>query len=90
MNIPLILENYKNSISVRDGADGSARLENRYIDIESVRSAVEKIKKRFYLTETEEHEFIMEFPGDDKNSINTFIGFFIQAISIIGNLDIIL
>lgn len=63
-------------------------LENRYVDIEAHRERVERIKKRFYLTEKEGHEFVLEFPSDSYPSIEMFVGFFLQAISLIGNLDL--
>ena len=72
-----------------DDCSTVAHLQNRYLDIEEYREIVEKIKKRFYLTEQEGHEFVLAFPSDSYPSIEMFVGFFLQAISMLGNLDLL-
>ena len=59
----------------------------RYVNVEDYRDSLERIKKRFFLSERNGNEFIMRFPSDSVISVEMFVGFFIQAISIIGNID---
>ncbi len=62
-------------------------LYDRYLDVESYREKIQKIKKRFFLTE-ENGEFILQFPSDQIISIEMFVGFFVQALTLIANVDI--
>ena len=59
----------------------------RNINIEDYRDSLERIKKRFFLSERNGNEFIMCFPSDSTLSVEMFVGFFIQAVSVIGNID---
>lgn len=88
-SIPLRLYEEEDSLFISDCGSTREHLENRYVNIEDCREAVERIKKRFYLKENEKGEFYLEFPSEDTLSVHTFIGFFIQAISIIGNIDLL-
>ena len=76
------------SLFVSDCGDTIEYLYNRYINIEDYREKLDAIKERFYLTETDNHEFVLEFPSNQIISIEIFFGFFIQALSNIANIDI--
>ncbi len=76
------------SLFVSDCGDTAEYLENRYINLEDHREKLDAIKKRFYLKETDKHEFVLEFPSDQVLSIEMFFGFFIQALSNIANIDL--
>ena len=78
-----------NDLFISDCGGTFEHLTNRYVDPYEYRDVIERIKKRFCLFESPDHEFILRFPSGDLNSIEMFIGFFFQAISIIGNVDIL-
>ncbi len=73
---------------ISDCGDTAEYLDIMYIDIEEYRDTIEKIKERFELTEGKYHEFIMHFPSDQVISIEMYLGYFIQALSLIANVDI--
>ena len=62
-------------------------LESRDIDIEDYREKLEKIKKRFFLEE-EDGVFKTTLPTDSINYVKKSLGYFIQAISLIANIDL--
>jgi len=62
-------------------------LELRCITLNRYNEKLEAIKERFYLGE-EDGAFIMEMPTESINSVKRHIGYFIQAISLIANIDL--
>ncbi len=63
-------------------------LDNRYLYPEDYREIIEKVKKRFFIKEKEKGELFLEFPSDQIISIEMFMWFFLQGISIIANVDL--
>lgn len=57
------------------------------IDIENYREKLNTIKQRFFIEE-ENGAFKMTMPTDSLNSVKAHLGYFIQAISIIANIDL--
>ncbi len=53
------------------------------VDASSHKKRIDAIKKKFNIVENELHEMIMEFPSENRVSIQMFISFFIGAISAI-------
>ncbi len=62
-------------------------LDNCYVEIESKREQIERVKKRFRLTE-EKGELLMRFSSEQTVVMEMQLGYFIQAISVIGNIDL--
>lgn len=62
-------------------------LDLRSINIENYREKLDKIKKRFFLEE-ENSAFKITLPTDSLNYVKKSLGYFIQAISIIANIDL--
>lgn len=62
-------------------------LELKDINIEKYREKLNAIKKRFGIEEND-GVFIMEMPTNSLNFVEISIGYFIQAISIIANIDL--
>ena len=62
-------------------------LELRDIDIERYRGKLDKIKKRFFL-EKENGAFTTTLPTDSMNYVKRAVGYFIQAICVIANIDL--
>ena len=62
-------------------------LELRDINIEKYRDKLENIKKRFFLEE-ENGAFITTMPTDSLNYVKRALGYFIEAICIIANIDL--
>ncbi len=72
-----------------DCGDTHAYLMDRYVDRAAFHDRIEGIKKRFFLKETEAHALVLEFPSDQIFSIERFIGFFIQGVTLIANVDLV-
>ena len=62
-------------------------LELREINLANYRDKLNAIKKRFFIEE-ENGAFIMTMPTASINAVKTHLGYFIQAISIIANIDL--
>ena len=62
-------------------------LDSRGVNIGRYREKLEKIKKRFFLEE-EDGAFKMTLPTDSLNYVKRSVGYFIQAISLIANIDL--
>ena len=62
-------------------------LDLRGISIGGYREKLEAIKKRFFLEE-EDGAFKMTLPTDSLNYVKKSLGYFIQAISLIANIDL--
>ena len=62
-------------------------LELMEIDLKDYREKLDAVKKRFWLEE-ENGAFIMTVPTNDPLYVMNHIGYFIQAISIIANIDL--
>lgn len=62
-------------------------LELMDINIEDYRKKLNAIKERFCVEE-DNGAFIMTMPTDSLNSVKMHLGYFIQAISIIANIDL--
>ena len=62
-------------------------LELTDIQIENYREKLNAIKERFYIEE-DNGAFIMEMPTDSIEYVKMHLGYFIQAISIIANIDL--
>ncbi len=87
-SVPLRFFREGDSLFLSDCGSTFVTMDNRYIDISAVRDRLERAKRRFFLTERERGELVMEFPSDQVISIEMFLGYFIQGISVIANLDI--
>ena len=57
------------------------------IRLEAYRDKLNAILKRFFIEE-ENGAFTMTMPTDSINAVKTHLGYFIQAISIIANIDL--
>lgn len=57
------------------------------IRLKDYREKLDKIKKRFFLEE-ENGAFVMTMPTNSLVSVQNHLGYFIQAISIIANIDL--
>ena len=62
-------------------------LELMYINLKDYREKLEAIKQRFFIEE-EDGAFVMTIPSSDIHRINVYIGYFIQAVSVIANIDL--
>ena len=62
-------------------------LDSRDIDINKYREKLNAVKERFFIAE-ENGAFVMTMPTDSLNSVKRHLGFFLQAISIIANIDL--
>lgn len=62
-------------------------LEIMNININKYQDKLNTIKERFYLTE-QDGVFMMAIPSKDLLTINKYLGYFIQAISLIANIDL--
>ena len=66
---------------------GSFRyLADRGVDREEYRERIDRIKRRFYLSE-KDGELYLRFPSPDPSSAEIFFGYFIQGISAISCVD---
>lgn len=63
-------------------------LEITNINIKDYREKLETIKERFFIEEDENGAFFMIMPTDSLPAAYNYIGYFIQAISIIANIDL--
>ena len=61
-------------------------LELMGVNVENYRNKLNAIKKRFFIEE-DNGAFIMTMPTDSINTVKMHLGYFIQAISIIANID---
>lgn len=62
-------------------------LELTYVSLENYREKLDAIKKRFFIEEAG-GIFSMTIPTYDLQTALTYIGYFLQAISIIANIDL--
>lgn len=62
-------------------------LELMDIRLEDYREKLDAIKKRFFIEE-ENGAFVMEMPTNSLEFVKIHLGYFIQAISIIANIDL--
>ena len=62
-------------------------LEFKGISIKDYRDKLNAIMKRFFIEE-DNGAFVMTMPTDSINSVKQHLGYFIQAISIIANIDL--
>lgn len=63
-------------------------LEIMEINIKNYQDKLNAVKERFFIEEDENGAFYTVIPTDSLNRVNVFIGYFIQAISIIANIDL--
>ena len=62
-------------------------LDLRGIRINNYRDKLNAVKERFFIEE-DNGAFVMTMPTDSLNSVKRHLGYFIQAISIIANIDL--
>lgn len=62
-------------------------LELMYINLSDYKEKLDKIKERFFIEE-EDGAFKMTIPTDSYLQVLNYVGYFIQAISIIANIDL--
>ncbi len=87
-SIPLCFFEENDCLYITDCGSTFEHLQNRYVDPEQYREAIERTKKRFYVKEREDRALYLEYPSDSYLSVEMFTGYFLQAISIIGNIDL--
>lgn len=58
-----------------------------YINPNDYREKLEAIKERFFIRE-EDGEFVMAVPTENLQMARKYLGYFIQAISLIANIDL--
>ena len=63
-------------------------LEIMEINLKIYQDKLNAIKERFFIEEDENGAFVMVIPTDTLNRVQVFLGYFIQAISIIANIDL--
>ena len=62
-------------------------LEIKYINLKNYQEKLNAIKERFFIEE-DDGVFIMTMPTDSLVSVKNHLGYFIQAISLIANIDL--
>lgn len=62
-------------------------LEVRGVDIEKYRERLDAVKARFFIEE-ENGVFRMAIPTNDLQHAEVYVGYFIQALSVIANIDL--
>ena len=74
---------------ISDSGDTVRYLSDRGGNIEDYRESFEKIKKKYFIKERGEYELVLEFPSESASAVHTFVGYFIEGLTLIGNLALI-
>lgn len=96
--LPIFFPGSHNSIAIRLEADTQGRpsisdchttldyLDEMGVDINKYSSKLEKIMTRYGLVQND-REFTLNVPTDNEDYLTKYLGYFVQAISLIANID---
>ncbi len=87
-SLPLKFYEENGVLYISDSGATFDHLTNMYVDVYKYSEKIEKVKERFGLREGDYHAFVMAFPSDQVISVEMFVGYYIQALSVIANIDI--
>ncbi len=98
ISLPIYFPNFNESVAIRLETDTQGRpsisdchttidyLEEMGIDIILHSTKLEKIMARYGLIQNEK-EFVLNVPTDNEEYLIKYLGYFVQAISLIANID---